>query len=314
MCGSSGIFGCVEAENKSGVRKLMRDAFSDCHPMVNFIFYLGALLMSVAILHPAILAGSLIGSFGYRALLRKGGLKHLVGMLGMILFITLMNPLVNGAGERVLFTWWGDRAYTVEALCYGLALASMVAAMLTWFSTYNQVMTEDKFLYCFGKLAPTLSLILTMVLRMVPAFQKKAGEIGGARRCIGRSVENGSVREKAEHGLTIVSALTSWALEGGVVTADSMRSRGFGTGVRTSFSHYRMKGRDRILLVWMITLFCMVIVCALGGCMSATYTPQLCVSGTEDMRTVLGAVCSFLFLCIPAAMNLWEELQWRILK
>ena len=35
--------------------------------------------------------------------------------------------------------------------------------------------------------------------------------------------------------MSILGALTSWALEGSVVTADSMRSRGYGTSKRTSF-------------------------------------------------------------------------------
>ena len=82
-------------------------------------------------------------------------------------------------------------------------------------------MTSDKFLYLFGKAAPSVSLVLTMILRLLPNYEKKIAQIGNARKSIGMSAENGTTKEKAEHGLTIVSVMTSWALEGGIIMADS---------------------------------------------------------------------------------------------
>lgn len=213
-----------------------------------------------------------------------------------------------------MFAYLGNRAYTLEALYYGIALAAMFVTVLTWFATYHQVMTGDKFLYCFGRLAPSISLILTMVFRMVPSFQRKAEQIGGARRCVGKFVSNGTVYEKAEHGMVIVSALTSWALEGGVVMADSMRSRGFGTGKRTSFSIYRMRQRDKSLLILMLVLLSMIGISAWHGGMNAAYTPHMHISGTESVWTILGAVCYAAFLSIPTVLHLMEEFTWHIMK
>lgn len=292
----------------------MRDAFSDCHPVVNFIFYIGALVMGMCFVHPVFLGISLVLSLAYYALVKKHFLPYLAGMACIFCLIALVNPLFNTTGEQVLFTWLGDRPYTLEALYYGLAVAGMFVIILTWFGTYNQVMTSDKFLYCFGRLAPSVSLILTMVLRLVPSFQKKAQQISGARKCIGKSVENGSTYEKAEHGMTVVSALTSWALEGGVIMADSMRSRGFGTGKRTSFSIYRMRRQDKILLGWMFVSACITIICAVQGGMNAVYTPQLIISGRENLYTILGMICYAGFLIIPTALHLMEEFRWHILR
>ena len=120
-------------------------------------------------------------------------------------------------------------------------------------------MTSDKFLYLFGKAAPSVSLVLTMILRLLPNYEKKIAQIGNARKSIGMSADNGNAKDKAEHGLTIVSAMTSWALEGGIIMADSMRSRGFGTGKRTTFSLYRFEKRDKILLAIMAGFLAIVI-------------------------------------------------------
>ena len=105
------------------------------------------------------------------------------------------------------------RAYTLEALLYGMSTAAMFVSIIIWFSCYNAVMTSDKFLYLFGKMIPSLSLVFTMTLRLVPKFQKKITQIILARKCIGKSGQAETKREQAEDGLVIVSSLTSWALE-----------------------------------------------------------------------------------------------------
>lgn len=292
----------------------MRDAFTECHPVVNFVFYMGALVMGMCFLHPLFLVLSLFCSMAYYGVVKRQVLKYLGSMLGIFILLSVVNPLFNTQGEHVLFSYFGGRAYTLEALCYGMALAGMLLTILTWFATYNEVMTDDKFLYCFGKLSPSLSLILTMVLRLVPSFQKKCDQIAGARRCIGKSVENGTTYEKAEHGLTIVSALTSWALEGGVVMADSMRSRGFGSGKRTCFSIYFMRGQDRRLIALMGVLMTVIFFSSLKGGTNVTYTPVLSFSGRANPWTLLGGAAYFIFLSIPTVLSLKEAVTWHILR
>ncbi len=294
----------------------MRDAFSDCHPVVNFIFYIGVLVMGMCFIHPLFLACSVVLSLAYYAALKRRCIKYILGMAALFVAVTVINPLFNpeGVGEHVLFTYFGTKPYTLESLCYGAAIAGMLVTVITWFATYNQVMTSDKFLYCFGRLAPSASLILTMVLRLVPSFQKKARQIGGARKCIGKSVENGTAYEKVQHGLTTVSVLTSWALEGGIVTADSMHSRGFGSGKRTSFSLYRMKKADVMLVVLMAVYMGTIILCACCGGMKVEYMPQIQITGWDTVWTALGGICYILFLSIPVMMHIWEEATWRILR
>lgn len=270
--------------------------------------------MGMCFTHPAFVCCALIFSMVYYGLIMKSWKKYFLGMLGLFLAFSLMNPLLNTYGERVLFTYWGNRPYTLEAVLYGAALASVFVTVLTWLGTYQKVFSSDKFLYCFGKVIPSISLILTMVFRLIPSLQKKTEQILGARRSIGKSVEQGNFYEKAEHGLLTVSVLTSWALEGGVVMADSMRSRGFGTGKRTSFSIFSVNTRDKVLLGWMSILFILIIYCAFGGGMQAVYTPKMHISGMENPKTLLGMICYGLFLGIPSLLHIMEEVTWHIMR
>lgn len=290
----------------------MKDAFSDCHPIINFIFYIGALIMGMCFTHPLFLLCSLLLSLCYFQILKKGTYKYLIGMSGLFLLLSFGNPVFSPYGDTVLFTYFNNRPYTYEALCFGFSIAGMFISIITWFATYNEVMTSDKFLYCFGRFAPSVSLILTMVLRLVPSFQKKSEQIAGARKCVGMSVENGTKYEKIEHGLSIVSALTSWALEGGVVMADSMRSRGFGCGKRTSFSIYKMRKADvRILIIMLVFIFS-IILCAMKGGMKVNYLPSMEI--TWNGWTILGGIGYFAFLSIPTVLHILEEITWHILK
>ena len=120
--------------------------------------------------------------------------------------------------------------------------------------------------------------------------------------------------EKTEHGMVLLSALTSWALEGGVITADSMRSRGYGCGNRTTFSLYRFEGRDKLMLAFMAVFLGIVVFCCLNGAVSVTYTPKFQTLGMDDPYMLAGLLAYFAFLSIPSAVNIWEELRWRSLR
>ena len=157
---------------------MKRDAFSGCHPAVNFLFFVGAIGFGATIQHPAYCAAGVLCATLYYLLLKgKAGLKMLGAVAVMFALLSLINPLLNKSGKHVLFTWFG-RPYTLEALYYGMALGAIMAVMLLWFGCYSAVLTSDKFTALFGKLIPALSLLLVMVLLIWliwPGKQKKKG-------------------------------------------------------------------------------------------------------------------------------------------
>ena len=293
----------------------MKDKFASYHPAINFTFFLGAFIFGMILLHPAFLACSvLLSALYYLTVQGKKGTGRIFSLLLLFVVLSAINPLFNTYGEKVMFTYLKGRPYTLEALYYGMALAAMLVSILCWFASYNAVMTSDKFMYLFGRLAPSVTLILIMVLRLIPSFQAKTEQMNGARKCIGKGTDTGTKKEHMEHGMTILSSLTSWALEGGVITADSMRSRGYGCGKRTSFSIYRFEGRDKGLLAYMAVLLGILIFCCLHGAAAASYTPDFHISGVGDSYTYAGMTAYFLFLFIPSGVNIWEEMRWLSLK
>ena len=286
----------------------MADAFSKCHPAVNFLFFVGAIGFGVTIQHPAyLLVGILAGMVYYLVLNGRKGWKMLLGLLPMFVFLTAINPLFNLYGQTILFHVFG-RPYTLEALMYGAAIAAVFVVTMLWFGCYNKVLTSDKFTSLFGNLIPAISLLLVMVLRMVPNLIRKTQQITGARKSIGKgAAETAGTKEKLSDGLTVLGALTSWALEGSVVTGDSMRARGYGCAKRSSFQIYRMTGMDWSLLAVMIACIGAVIGFAACGSMNATFTPDFDIAPLS-----WGIVPYTVYLLIPSALHIKETIQWHI--
>ena len=286
----------------------MRDAFSKCHPAVNFLFFVGAIGMSVVIQHPAYLfTGLLTGAIYYLLLNGKRGLKTILGLLPVFIILTVINPLLNTLGATPLF-YLGGRPYTLEALLYGAVTACMFVAILLWLGCYNKVLTSDKFTCLFGSLIPSISLLLVMVFRMVPNFIRKTQQIIGARKSIGKGIgETATTKEKLISGGTVLGALTSWALEGSVVTGDSMRARGYGTAKRSSFMIYRMTWADWILLAVMLTLLGVTIVAVCSGQFAAEFVPAI-----ELAPISWGFAAYTCYLLIPSALHSKEAVQWHI--
>ena len=284
------------------------DAFSKCHPAVNFLFFLGAIVLSVLIQHPAyLIAGAVTGAAYYLLLKGKKGLKGMLWMLLAAVILAVVNPIFNTMGVTRLFDLFG-RPYTLEALYYGAATGSMFLIMMLWFGCYNQVLTSDKFTSLFGNRIPSISLLLVMILRLVPNFARKTKQIIGARKSIGKgAAEAAGRKEKLRDGMAVLGALTGWALEGSIVTGDSMRSRGYGTARRSSFMIYRMTGADWGLLAGLLGLLGLSVTAVAMGQTDAVFVPS-----AEIADISWGLAAYTCYLLIPIALHTKEAIQWHI--
>ena len=299
----------------------MKDTFSTYHPLLNMLYFVGVIGVTVFVVHPVILAISLFGGIAYSVLL-KGWKKtvkfNLIFSIPMMLIVALMNPMFNHYGVTIIGYLHNGNPFTLESCVYGLVMAMMLVCTMIWFSCYTIVMTSDKFIYLFGKIIPALSLVLSMCLRFVPKFIREAGVISDGQKCIGRSTENGSLVKRAKHGITIFSILVTWALENAIETSDSMRSRGYGLRGRTAFSVYRFTKRDCCLGILMAGLFAVFTAGCASGAAYAVYDPRIVLAGfTVQGSTapvsvtpwLAGAtyLCFGIFCFLPVMLELYES-------
>lgn len=290
----------------------MKDEFSALHPTVCFAYFAQVMLLTMLYMHPLLLLISLAASASYVCILK--GVRHFLKTLAWIIpFLLLMgvfNALFNHAGVTPLFYLKNGNAITLEALVYGFFASMMFASVVLWFSCFNVLMTSDKLMFLFGRLSPSVSMLLSMSLRLVPRFAEKIRGIAASRAQIGFGSASGSLRVRVKNGMKVLSAALSWALEGSVTAANSMKSRGYGLRRRTSFSLYRFKARDAVLLAVLLALLGAVIAAVVSGGIYAWYYPAIVMSGLSPAGAA--GTAAFALMCfVPHLYNMREAYLWR---
>ena len=291
------------------------NAFGSCHPVVNFSYFTLVILFSMFFMHPVCLAVSLVCSFAYSVVLKgkRAVKRNLFYMLPLLAVSSFMNPAFNHEGVTILTYLPNGNPLTLESVVYGLAAAVMIAAAICWFSCLSEVFTSDKFLYLFGWMIPSLSLILSMALRFVPRFTAQFKEIANAQRCVGRDLSDGGVVRRVKNWLTVLSILVTWSLENAIDTADSMKSRGFGLLGRTAFSIYTFGKRDKFMLLLIVGLGAYVLAGSLLGANNFRYFPS--IKGAPVSPFGVSVFAAYFLLCItPVILEVWEARKWKAIK
>ncbi|MCL1808707.1 MAG: energy-coupling factor transporter transmembrane protein EcfT [Clostridiales bacterium] len=289
-----------------------KDAFAGFHPVVNMMYFTVVVVFSMFFTHPACLGASLVCAVAYSVYLngRKAVRFTLVFMLPMLMATAMLNPLFNHEGSTILAYLPDGNPLTLESMLYGVAAATMLVTVISWFSCLNAVMTTDKFVYLFGRIAPALSLMLAMALRFVPRFKVQLKVIADAQKCVGRNASDGNLLQKARHGIRMLSIMVTWALENAIETADSMKSRGYGLPGRTAFSIYRFDKRDRTALAFILACATYVAAGAVTGGLYFRYFPT--INGVWGTPYAISIFISHLALgAVPVILNFREDLVWK---
>lgn len=315
----------TEKRNRQPADQSIIDAFSTCHPFLNFFYFAVVLLFTMFNQHPVFICISYAGALSYSVFL-LGGKRTLrqsfLFTLPSLLIVALLNPLFNHYGVTMLYYVESSGNWiTLEALVYGVILGAVMFVVIQWFSCYNKVMTSDKFIYLFGRLIPALSLILSMALRFVPRFTGQLKVIRNGQKSMGRDVSEGSLFNRIRAGFNMLSILVTWALENAIETSDSMRSRGYGLKGRTAFSIYKFTKKDKGLLAVMAALFLVFATGCMNGASYASYDPRILLAGftiqghqapvsVPVVEAMLTYICFACFCFLPVILDVTETIRF----
>lgn len=288
---------------------MKNDAFSGFHPAVNLAFFVASLATTMLIQQPVYLLISMFSGCVYLLYLqgKKGMLRQMGYLVPILLMMAVMNPIFNHEGATILWYLPNDNPITLEAVCFGLASAVMMGASIVWFNCCNVVFTSDKIIYLFGRGIPALSLLISMTLRFVPRFKNFLQGVLRTQKAMHKP-EN--TKEKLQQALAAFSTTVSWAMEQSIVSADSMKSRGYGIRGRTAFSIYLFETRDGIALALLAVLCVGAAAPCLTGFAAWNYYPSL--SGD-----LLGPVQVLAYLCcggmynLPLIIDFMEDRKWN---
>lgn len=89
----------------------------------------------------------------------------------------------------------------------------MLACVLIWFSCFHEVVQSDKLVWLFGRLLPSLSLVLSMALRFVPRFTGQMKKTAEVQRLQGLDVGRGGVWQRSRRPLPFCRRCSPGALK-----------------------------------------------------------------------------------------------------
>ena len=289
--------------------------FKRYHPIVNFAYFAFAIVFACLFLHPIMIMISLLCGFTYSCMLKgvRQIRKNLMYLLPILLLAALINPAFNHEGVTILAYLPSGNPLTLESVCYGFVSGSMVVSVILFFICFNEIMTSDKFVYLFGRIIPSLSLIISMTLRFVPRFTEQFRNTANYQKCVGRDVSKGSIILRAKNGLKILSIMVTRSLENAIDTSDSMKSRGYGLPGRTAFSIYSFTGRDKKALFMMLLLGIYIIIGNLAGQTFFACFPLIQIADVSAYGlSVFSAY--IILLSLPILIEVSEVIKWKFIR
>lgn len=262
-------------------------AFDSLHPTIALGYFTVTLVLAMAAPHPLLLALSLAAALTCGAWLRGAGAvaKSLGWQLPLMLIIVAVNPLFSSTGTTELFRI-GTQAVYAEGYANALTMAALLLCVMQWFSNANAVLGSDKVMGALGGILPTISLMVSMIMRLIPRFVKRGRTINAAlAACTAARAKHSTAatstvaqagNNTAAHAsnpsetisapcaegtrptkrltrvrfadqLRVSTTLMGWSMEDSLESADSMRCRGWGAvRKRTTFRRNRFRLRDAV--------------------------------------------------------------------
>lgn len=152
--------------------------FDRYHPAVAVVYFGAVLLFAMCVMQPIYLLLSFAGAVLFGGIVRgwPRTFSSLVWQVPLVLLIALVNPLFSASGSTVLFRV-GAHAFYFESLFYGACQGLMIVNVLVILQNAAAVLSMDKLLSVGGHVMPNVTLMTSMVARLVPQFLRRGREI-----------------------------------------------------------------------------------------------------------------------------------------
>lgn len=190
----------------------------------------------------------------------------------------------------------------------------MLASVVLWFSSYNEVMTSDKFVYLFGRVIPGAVACFVHGPAVHSEVQgADADGFGGAGLYRTRYEKRKRIPPRWERRQNLLNHGHMVAPENAIETADSMRSRGYGLPGRTAFSIYRFDDRDKAALAWLVFCGAYLISGWMAGGTYFRYYPTVKAAAWTPM-TVNFMLVYLALVLTPVILDRREDRLWNSLQ
>lgn len=275
------------------------------HPAIALAYGGIAMVLAMAFIQPCLsaIAFACVAAFGLLAFGVRSFAKCLRWQLPLVAGITALNGLFVQRGATVLLRV-GDFGLHGESLLYGLSMGLALATVMELFALLGEVVPSDDAIYMMGKRFPSSALLASMALRLIPRMRRNAAERRDVlAACTALPRTEGKLRAASEE----VSVMIANAMEDSLVTADSMRARGYGSGrPRTQYVRRRFSAADGVALACVVGLGALAFSAGLASSADFAFYPRV-TSGANGWECMAYAA----FFLLPCVAYLVGLTKWR---
>ena len=286
-------------------------SFGAMHPWTNFVYIVLVLVITMFTMNPVILAVSYVGSLALGIYMQGSSFikKNVMITIPVVIFSVLIQPIFNHSGVTPVF-YINDNMVCLENIIYGAVISLLLIAVIQWCSVAASYLSSEKMMYLFGSFIPSVGMIFSMILRMIPLMHKRYRQIHEARMGL-RGVEaKENIFEKIGHFASEFSTLITWSLESSMETSMSMESRGYGLKGRTSFNRFRFTLKDTFTIIIMIVCFMLAIIPIAGRKLAVYYLPMIYFTKLGAQGVLAVAVFAILTI-IPMIIEITGNVQYK---
>lgn len=231
----------------------------------------------------------------------------------MSILIIILNPLTSKVGTTQIYLV-GGYFITLEALVYGILMSLSLLIILLLFASYNRAVSYQEMLYLFSKRFPHISMIIVMALRFIPLLSYRLTEVNKIFKFNEENYEDrensGSRTEKLKRTAQMLAVVVSWSLEESMLTAKSMKARGYGVAERTSYLSFKYRKIDILFILLILATLTVCIAGLAQGYGRIEIYPTLNFYINENMFNIY--YFAFLILLLPLIyLEFKERLIWH---
>lgn len=296
--------------------KPKNNLFYYSNPWVILALVLGWMFLALLFNHPLYIVSlflivnlTVLASGNYKA-----WLYQLKFALPLIVLIVIINSLFNSSGntDLLLINLFGPYQLSInlEGLVYGFVAGLKLLAIITAFSFYTLVIDSDQVLNLTRRLGYQISLIVNMSMRLFPLVWQDYVRIREIQRYRSLPYENTSRLTKLKSQVPSLTILLINSLNRSLKTAESLYSRGYGSGIPTVYSTYKWHITDYILLGNIFLVLGLALWIQFQSWSFYAYYPNLT---SFSLPSILTALFLSVILSFPLLLN-WSFSLWQKLK
>lgn len=238
-------------------------------------------------------------------------LKTAKFLLPDVLFIILLNPIVNQNGKTVLahvaLIHVIKFKITLEAVIYGIISGLKLTGITLVFGLANVTIHPDRLFGFLIKYLGSSALLMSITFRLFPEISASYKRIIETEKLRGNDITVGNFIERIKKQGSVINILFQSSIENSGDISEAMYARGLGAGRRSCYFYEKYSIYDAVFIIINSAIIALLIYFQLRGLNKCTFFPAF--ENPLGRISAAGIILCTAFYAVPLinwGWNAWK--------